>query len=242
MVYLAGYESLSTVDWIGRLSTVFWFSGCNMRCRFCYNHKFLYKQDGVWFSLGDIYNIMKDNKILIDSIVMTGGEPTLQAGDVEDIAKAGKSLSLDVMLDTNGSNPYKVLTFIHNGLIDRVAIDAKAPFMREAWLDMCGQDFHEEVEFIMSNAKKLGAELEIRTTVVPTTWSDPEHIPSIIENVKDYADEYHLQQFDSSDPYDRSLREIDTVPVDVLMELGQLAKDSGIPVVYVKSKGGIKSI
>ena len=45
---------------------------------------------------------------IIDSVVLTGGEPLIQNEEVAEILKYCKSLELDVKLDTNGYYPERL--------------------------------------------------------------------------------------------------------------------------------------
>jgi pyruvate formate lyase activating enzyme len=197
---------------------------------------------GTEYTLAQIYEIIDENDGIVDSLVATGGEPTLQYHDLVQICRIGKEMGYDVMLDTNGIETNLIHSLVMDGLVDRVAIDAKV-HMRHypAWEDQCGIDKFtamkiEETMDIISKIPKC--ELEIRTTVVPGTWSDPISVPYIIDSIVEYADEYHLQQFDSTDPLDKTLQGRKTVSKEKLERLAEYALEQGIPKVVIKTKEG----
>lgn len=61
----------------------------------------------------------------VDALVISGGEPLLQADEVEAVLGHARGLGLKTKLDTNGSYPGKLMRLIP--LLDYVAVDVKAP-------------------------------------------------------------------------------------------------------------------
>ncbi|MFX1475980.1 MAG: 4Fe-4S cluster-binding domain-containing protein, partial [Promethearchaeota archaeon] len=77
-VYAAGKPLLSTTDWPSTVSCVVFFAGCNLRCRFCFNTPILEFDDKYLFSTEGITTELDKQKYLIEGVIVTGGEPTLQ--------------------------------------------------------------------------------------------------------------------------------------------------------------------
>jgi pyruvate formate lyase activating enzyme len=73
-----------------------------------------------------ILEFMAGRKDLLGGVVVTGGEPTLQAG-LPDFLREIKKMGFAVKLDTNGSRPEAVSGLLEDGLIDYIAMDVKAP-------------------------------------------------------------------------------------------------------------------
>ncbi|TDA64035.1 MAG: radical SAM protein [Clostridia bacterium] len=100
---------------------------------------------------------------LLDGVVISGGEPTLQPGLAEFLARIKKEIGLDVKLDTNGSFPEVVEALLRRGLVDTVAVDYKVPAgpcstswkLKESWKG--GERFSHPagVGLLMANAIKL---------------------------------------------------------------------------------------
>ncbi|HOD75807.1 MAG TPA: radical SAM protein, partial [Syntrophorhabdaceae bacterium] len=80
-VGLKGLIELSFSDWEGRMSSVLFTGGCNFRCPYCHNRDLALGGAGI----DDMpYDLVKERldaqKLWVDSVVITGGEPTLHRG------------------------------------------------------------------------------------------------------------------------------------------------------------------
>jgi pyruvate formate lyase activating enzyme len=104
---------------------------------------------------------LKGKRGLLDGIVFSGGEPTMQEDLIEKILEV-RSLGYAVKLDTNGSNP-KILSKVLPYL-DYVAMDVKAP-MGNDYANVCGvpvDDYAIRLSIILIKAS--GIQHEFRTT------------------------------------------------------------------------------
>ena len=63
---------------------------------------------------------------MVDGVVITGGEPTLQA-DLPRFLRQIREIGLDAKLDTNGHHPDVLETLLVEELVTYVALDVKAP-------------------------------------------------------------------------------------------------------------------
>jgi len=84
---------------VGRASTFIRLQGCNLRCYFC-DTKYAWK-DGKEYSIDDLVKEVK--KYPTKLIVVTGGEPLLQRGELEKLANNLKGYSFEI--ETNGTLP-----------------------------------------------------------------------------------------------------------------------------------------
>ena len=123
---IAGFTPFSTIDYEGFLSTVIYTQGCNWNCIFCHNYNLIPKKEGN-FSLESTIDFIEKRRLLIDGVVISGGEPTLQK-DLPEFCKEIKRLKLLIKLDTNGTSPDLLEFLIRKKLINYVAMDIKAPF------------------------------------------------------------------------------------------------------------------
>ena len=124
----------SLVDYPGRISSVLFFYGCNLRCPWCHNHE-LFEATGevdpdslVTFE-GALTHIRKRRSVL-GGVVLSGGEPCCQA-ELPDIIREIKKLSLPVKLDTNGMFPAMLKELFNSKETkpDFIALDLKiAPY------------------------------------------------------------------------------------------------------------------
>ena len=63
------------LDYPNHLSCIVWFSGCNMRCDYCYNKDIVFAKNGS-YSYEDILEFLKTRVNLLDAVVLSGGEAT----------------------------------------------------------------------------------------------------------------------------------------------------------------------
>lgn len=156
---------MSTLDFPGRLSCVIFVPGCNMRCFYCHNRGIL--GHPPLLDEGDVSAFLEKRRGLLDGVVFSGGEPTLQR-DIAWQMKRAKDMGYSVKLDTNGSRPDVLKDIIAAGLADYVAMDYKAP------LDMYQSICRAPANGVMESIRLLlssGVEFELRTTLVPQLGS-----------------------------------------------------------------------
>ena len=75
---VVGLEKLSLVDYDHYLSAVLFTNGCNFRCPFCHNSELVLNK-GQIIPNEIIFNFLKERKGLLDAVVISGGEPTLNS-------------------------------------------------------------------------------------------------------------------------------------------------------------------
>ena len=163
---IVGIDKLSLLDYEDKVSVVLFSQACNMRCPFCHNGEAVLgasKEDEIDFN--EILDFLKTRKGLIDAVVFTGGEPTLEL-DLKVKIKAVRDLGFLIKLDTNGTNPEIVESLLDEGLIDYVAMDIKN--CPNLYAETCGLKFinidniKKSIAIIMAKAP----DYEFRTTLV----------------------------------------------------------------------------
>ncbi len=122
---IGGFQKTSFIDYPKKVSAVVFTQGCNFVCPYCHNAQLIGEQRGSENSLDEVLSTLQKRKHLLQGLVITGGEPTLQRG-LKDFCKLIKGMGYAIKLDTNGSNPDKVQELIKEELIDYVAMDIKA--------------------------------------------------------------------------------------------------------------------
>ena len=161
---IAGIVKSSLIDYPGFVSCVLFVPGCNFDCFFCHNRSLL---DGTHRVLSpDAVEAFLRRRIgLLDAVVISGGEPTLQK-DLIAFAETIVNLGFRLKLDTNGSRPDVVKSLLDLGLLNYCAVDYKAPFDR--YKEICGSaaDAQQVFDTIMLLIKSEIA-FEVRTTVLP---------------------------------------------------------------------------
>jgi len=237
MVRLGNIIQNSTVDWLGHVSIVYLFAGCNFRCGFCYNHKLMPLDSGTEYP--DEY--MKeaiDENVTNDAVMATGGEPTLQPKSVEYLFDCAHKAGLLTVLNTNGTNAMPIADLHEKGLLDHVAMDIKAPLHPSPYLSQIGLRLTEylipaAIRMTLKVIKERNIPLEIRTTSIKDTYSSGSHIYKLIDQISEFdLESYHIQQFDDTDCFDKSLKG-KVVEREELIEYARYARKKGIKNVYV---------
>jgi pyruvate formate lyase activating enzyme len=122
-VNFGGFVGLSTVDWPGRSVCTIFLRGCPLKCTYCHN---LSIQTGREIrDIDEVMEMVESAGPLISGVVISGGEPTLQADAVLELARRIKALGLAVGIQTNGYFPETLERLLSDRLLDRVALDYK---------------------------------------------------------------------------------------------------------------------
>ncbi|MGD2201383.1 MAG: anaerobic ribonucleoside-triphosphate reductase activating protein [Candidatus Bathyarchaeota archaeon] len=238
---LGGIVDMSTIDWYGNVSLVVFLAGCNFSCPYCQNSNLIPLDSGSEVEADYLRRRIEIGKDLLDSVVLTGGEPSLQPDGVRQAAEIAKELGLKVMLDTNGSRPGVLEALLGRQLIDRVALDIKAPLNPESYSIFAGEmggEVSMKVRKSLELCNNHGVVVEARTTVAPGVSDDPEYIRAISTEVKDRCDVYYLQQFDNmGDVLNPELKAMDPPEREGLVKLAEIATSVGVERVYIKTRG-----
>ena len=239
---LGGITDVSTVDWYGNVSLIVFFAGCNFRCPYCQNSGLIPVGSGEEVKPDVLRRRIEINLSLLDAVVFTGGEPLLQPDGVLEAAELVKGFGLKLMLDTNGSLPKVAERLLEAGLVDRGAIDVKAPLSAEDYgrvigLPRLGAEMAEDVRRTLELCNDRGVEVEARTTVAPTLSDDPEFIRRIASSIRGLCDVYYLQQFDNTgDVLSPRLKELKPPDRETMMLLADVALGEGVRNVYIKTR------
>ena len=74
-----GFQKLTLVDFPGRVAAILFTGACNFRCPFCQNASLVLHPDTEPVIDDDeIFSYLRKRKGMLDGVVVTGGEPTLQ--------------------------------------------------------------------------------------------------------------------------------------------------------------------
>jgi pyruvate formate lyase activating enzyme len=187
-----GIYKTSLIDFPGRISTVLFLGGCNLRCRYCYNFDIALDSNELpAYNWDEILEFLKKRTGVVDGITISGGEPTI-ADELFSVISELRKLSLDIKIDTNGLRPDIVLTLIENGLVDYFALDIKTSPGKFRELTRSDLDFDKIVE-TLELIRGHGVDYEIRSTCVPE-FLDRDDLVRIRERTG-RVKRYYLQQF-----------------------------------------------
>ena len=116
---------MTGLDFPGLVSAIVFTQGCNFRCPYCHNaHLIPARPSAPGPAAEDVLVFLEKRKGLLDGLVLSGGEPTIQPG-LAAFCRSVKALGYKIKLDTNGSRPQVVRDLLENGLVDYVALDCK---------------------------------------------------------------------------------------------------------------------
>lgn len=120
---IGGMQKLSLLDYPGMLCCTVFTIGCSFRCPFCHNASLL-DSSAPQIAEQELLDYLQKRRGILDGVCVTGGEPLLHK-DIGATLEKIKSLGFKVKLDTNGSQPDRLIQLVDEGLIDYVAMDIK---------------------------------------------------------------------------------------------------------------------
>lgn len=196
---IAYFIKTSLVDYDGYMASVVFTQGCNMHCSYCHNKELEHVKNLV--SEDEVFNHLKKRRGLIEGVVITGGEPTLQ-NDLMTFILQVKHLGYKVKLDTNGTDPHGIEALLEQDLLDLVALDIKTtPSLYEA---LTGYDFNR-VKQTLDILRNSNTSYEIRTTAYPKiSLSDLEILCQTYKNENYFLQQYRQYDVDDMKPYEDS--------------------------------------
>ncbi len=147
------------LDYPGKTACILWFTGCNMRCSYCYNPEIVLGKGRYTFN--DVRKFLLSRQGLLDAVVISGGECLLSDG-IKDILAEIKSLGFLIKIDTNGSRSDVLKHLIENQLVDYVALDFKATQSKIFWITKA--DFYSECLKSLKILLSFDIAFEVRTT------------------------------------------------------------------------------
>ena len=188
-----GLQKNSLIDFPGKVSCVLFLAGCNFDCPYCHNPDLA--KDGLssppFLDEIGVYDFLERRKGLLDGVVISGGEPTLE-NDLFPLCEKIKRMGYPIKLDTNGSRPRVIRQLIDGDLIDYIAMDIKTdPFQYSRFITKeCNPDhILTSIKIIMESSLAY----EFRTTCAKPIVNEKgiENIARIINGANLYA----LQRF-----------------------------------------------
>ena len=183
------------LDYPNHLACIIWFSGCNMRCDYCYNKEIVFAKKGN-YSFNDVLDFLNTRVGLLDSVVLSGGEATDY--DLVPLCQEIKKLGFKIKLDTNGTNFANLQTLCNSDLVDYIALDYKAPAYKYKQITKSSKfnEFSVSLQYLISS----NINFEVRTTIHPDLLNenDINHIIDELDS-RGYKNNYYLQNFLQTD-------------------------------------------
>ncbi|MDF1513380.1 MAG: anaerobic ribonucleoside-triphosphate reductase activating protein [Anaerolineae bacterium] len=223
---IKGWVRTSLIDYPEHIASVIFTPGCNFRCPMCHNAELVLHSNRIpVIPQHEVLDYLEKRRGLIDGLVVTGGEPTLQDGLLPFI-ECVKAMDIPVKLDTNGMRPDTVKLMLKDRLVDFFAVDIKAPPGR--YHELTGVDSADavRVEECLSSILETDAALELRTTVVPRLLVDEDivEIARWLAGLHITHGWYVLQQFRPAHTLDPELSRAVPYSKATLNEMAEYAR------------------
>jgi len=163
MLKIGGVLPFTTIDYPDRLAAVVFCQGCPWQCGYCHNRDLLDAEAPATISWEETVSFLDRRRGLLDAVVFSGGEPTMQPGLLRAVAKV-RSMGFLVGLHTAGAFPEALSELLPH--LDWVGMDIKAPFpgyQRITGVAGSGQTAERSAALV----RESGVRHRFRTTVDP---------------------------------------------------------------------------
>ena len=213
----AGVQKTSLIDYPDRVASVLFTAGCNLRCPYCHNGELVHGYTGPFLEADEVLESLVERKRFVDSVVLSGGEPTIQS-DLPDFLAKLKEQGFNVKLDSNGFNPETLEACIP--YLDYIAMDIKTS--PELYPSLGAEDIEplkRSIKLIMES----GVDYEFRCTSVPG-FIEAETIKEIGELVKE-AKRFVFQQFRPEKTLDPKYNDVKPHPDEYIKELSKIMQN-----------------
>jgi len=163
-MHFKNWVQMTLADYPQKIAASLFTGGCNFRCPNCHNRELVLSPDLLPdVPTSEIEAFLGARRGLLDGVVISGGEPTLQP-DLISFCAWVRQMGYAVKLDTNGYRPDVLRAVV--SVVDYVAMDVKAPLAK--YESATGVRI-DTTRIERSVGLLLESELccEFRTTVVP---------------------------------------------------------------------------
>ncbi|NYD66312.1 anaerobic ribonucleoside-triphosphate reductase activating protein [Agromyces atrinae] len=120
---IAGLSKLSTVDWPDRLAATLFLQGCPWDCFYCHNPALIAPRAAGALPWEDVDAFLARRVGLLDAVVFSGGEPTMQAALLPALL-ATREYGFAVGLHSGGAYPANLSRVLPH--VDWIGLDIKA--------------------------------------------------------------------------------------------------------------------
>lgn len=158
---VGGLARLSTCDWPGQLVATVFCQGCAWSCRYCHNPHLQAQAGQEQTSWRDVLQFLGGRRALLDGVVFSGGEPTLQPALIDAI-RAVRELGFGVGLHTAGLVPELLAEALPS--VDWVGLDIKGPlgaYARITGAESSGSKAFASLDLLVARRVPF----EVRTTL-----------------------------------------------------------------------------
>ena len=220
--FIKGWVKTSFIDFPGKIATVLYTEGCNLRCPICHNPELItYPERYESIDIDEIFAYIEQREALIDGVVISGGEPLIHPETVA-LLEALRALPVAIKLDTNGCFPERLEQIIVNKLVDMIALDVKAPPYLYPLVSGNKRFDITKLEHSLAVLRAGAVPFEIRTTVIPQVI-DEQALTDLVAWITP-VDHYVLQQFRPVMTLDPEFRNLHPLPEYRLTTMAEIAR------------------
>ncbi len=167
---VGGFEAFSTTDFPGKLAAVVFVQGCPWECIYCHNPHLQPRTEDSPMPWAEVLARLKRRQGLLDAVVFSGGEPTLDPA-LEDAIRDVRALGFQIGLHTGGAYPKRLAEVLP--LLDWIGLDVKTSFTyyeRITGVKASGDPALACTQLVITS----GIAHECRTTIHPNLMSNDE--------------------------------------------------------------------
>ncbi len=158
---VGGLTKLSTCDWPGELVATIFCQGCPWVCGYCHNPHLIPPTSEATIPWAEVMDFLASRRGLLDGVVFSGGEPTLQAA-LPEAMRAVRALGFRIGLHSAGPYPGRLAQVLP--LVDWIGFDVKAAFGEyQRVTGVAGSGAKGKASLL--HVLKSGVACDIRTTV-----------------------------------------------------------------------------
>lgn len=196
MVSIQGLQTLTLLDYPGKVACTVFTGGCNFRCPFCQNSGLLACGQPGQYTERQLLDFLDSRRKLLDGVCISGGEPLLQQ-ELPQLLRQIKDMGYLVKLDTNGAFPERLELLLRQGVVDYVAMDVKSSPAHYGQACGVGELYLSKVQQSVQFLLQGTVPYEFRTTVVRELHG-AEELQAIGQWIQG-AQRYFLQSFQDSE-------------------------------------------
>ena len=121
---IAGYETLSTVDWPGHLCSTIFCQGCPWHCTYCFNKEIIRPRTKGSIPFSEVLTHLNKRKGILQGVVFSGGDALLQGETTLQSMQLIKDMGFEIGLHCDGAFPSTLEKALP--LLSWVGMDIKA--------------------------------------------------------------------------------------------------------------------
>jgi anaerobic ribonucleoside-triphosphate reductase activating protein len=188
---VGGVTPFTATDYPGALAAVVFVQGCPWHCGYCHNPHLRPRLSNTVREWDDVLRFLRSRVGLIDAVVFSGGEPTIDPALMNAVADV-RALGFKVGLHTACIYPQRLATLLP--VLDWVGFDVKAPFAhyrKVTGIADSGRQVRACIEAILAS----GIRYECRTTIHPALLDESDLLALAHTLAEIGVRRYVLQQY-----------------------------------------------